>query len=207
MRKSYKLRSLHSSVTALLTDSELFQTSSFGLKLPTPELTLNGDSFRPRVKFHTWHGNTCLNVRSSEHRCNLHDTTTSQPCPRKFTMFSKNAKVRLFSYLYSTSFEYALRSQISKCYCSCSDNGIWGALAGKSWQLLLNSLAEPDISLTSPSGRRADSVNTVTVEKEKLCRATQFGVLGYPAKLMNRLSAIFGKKALLGVHMLQTAVM
>lgn len=75
--------------------------------------------------------------------------------------------------------------------------------AGKSWQLLLNCLAEPNIFLSSPSGRHADSVNIVTVEREKLCRATQFGVPGYPAKSMNGLSAIFGKKALFGVHMLQ----
>lgn len=41
MRKPYKLGFLHSFVTLLLTDLELFQTSSFGLKLPVPQLTLN----------------------------------------------------------------------------------------------------------------------------------------------------------------------
>lgn len=160
-----------------------------------PELTLTMNSFRfIGIKSHTWHSNTCLNnVKTRERRCNLCNITATQPCPIKFAMLCKNTKVRVFSYLYIFSSEYALQSQIYKCYSTCSDNSTRSDIeitAGKSWQLLLNCLAEPNISFVSPSGSIADSVNTVTVENERLHRTTQFSVPGYPAKLMNGLSEV-----------------
>lgn len=86
-------------------------------------------------------------MKTSQRRCNIHNTTTSQPCSRKFIVLSKNAKVRIFLYLYSTTLHYALRSQIYKRYCTRSDNSIRGYTAvahcWKKRQLLLTAWQSP----------------------------------------------------------------